>query len=111
MEISFLEPPAGATVPTPSVTLYGTTDGRALSAVSVNGRAGEVLAPGFFSAIVPLEEGSNTLTAVVTDLDGLKAQANLQLTRRLVTGEAPFDSRVTGGCEAVLHATRSSWVS
>lgn len=100
LKLVFTEPQEGATVNTETVTVYGMVQGMELLTVRVNGKAGEALGGGGFSATVPLTEGANTLTAEVTGVDGESLTGTLHVTRKLTMGMKPDDMKAKGGCSA-----------
>jgi hypothetical protein len=100
--IAFTEPTEGGTVNTDNVTVYGSVSAMEIHTVEVNGVAGLALPDGHgFTATVPLVEGPNTITAVITGMNGETASGVLHVNRRLTEGSAPDDLKSQGGCSAV----------
>jgi hypothetical protein len=65
----------------PQVTISGTaSDQTALNSLVVNGTSVQVAEDGTWSATVPLNVGSNTITAVATNVFGHTAQAQIGVT-------------------------------
>ena len=100
LKLTFTEPLEGSTVNTETVTVYGAVSGFEILSVKVNETAGEALGGGGFSATVPLTEGANTLTAVVTGINGERLSGVLHLTRKLTAGKLPDDMKARGTCSA-----------
>ena len=99
-ELQFLEPMEGQTVTTDTVTVYGSVTGFELSSITVNGVVGERLGAGGFSATVPLEVGSNTLTATAVGVNGATVMGELHLKRAAVLEAVTPLMAVSGGCDA-----------
>ena len=76
--ISIASPADGLTVETPAVTVSGVTEPGA--SLDVNGMSAVVEADGSFSCVVILVNGTNTITATVTDLWGNSADASVNVT-------------------------------
>lgn len=100
LSLAFTEPQEGATVNTETVTVYGMVTGFEILSVTVNGKAGETLGSGGFSATVPLVEGANTLTAEVKGINGETVSGVLHLNRKLTTGKVPDDMKAKGSCSS-----------
>lgn len=88
--VSITSPLSGATIAADSVTVSGTFEGPAGSAVTVNGIAAVTTGSSFVVASVPLQPGANTLTAVTTAPNRESATQSIS-----VTGAAPAAVRVT----------------
>ncbi len=76
--VAITSPGGGSTVSTPSVTLAGTAGaGSGIKSLVVAGQAVPVDSAGAWSAQVPLNPGSNTITAVASDGAGASVQAQV----------------------------------
>lgn len=76
--VSIASPGGGSTVSTSSVPLTGTAAaGSGIKSVDVGGQTVPVDSAGVWSAQVPLNPGSNTITALATDGAGASAQAQV----------------------------------
>ena len=74
-------PPTGTTVSTPTVTVSGLTSaGSGITSLVVGGQSVPVGPTGAWTAQVPLNPGTNTITAVATDGAGATAQVQLAVT-------------------------------
>ena len=73
--LSITGPAGGATVTTSPITVTGAaTDVAGIASVTVNGRIATVNADGSYSVPVTLTPGTNALTAIATDNDGITTQ-------------------------------------
>jgi len=78
--IAITDPQPGTSTGSPSVAVVGTYTGPAATGVSVNGFAAVVENGAFVIPRISLVNGSNTLQATVTTLDGLTATAQVAVT-------------------------------
>jgi len=79
--LAIASPGDGSNSTTPSITVAGSaTDDAGIASLTVNGHAASVQSNGSWSAPVALSPGSNTITAVATDNDGISSQKQITVT-------------------------------
>lgn len=78
--ITITSPTGGATLPGDGVQVVGTVSGPADTGVAVNGVPAQIVGGQFVTPRFVLQDGSNTLTAVATTIDGLTATSAITIT-------------------------------
>ncbi len=99
--LKVLSPADGQVVNASQITVSGTASSLTPVAVSVNGKAATVDSGSFTSSPVSLSEGSNTLTVIAKDQNGLTSQAVLTIRR---DSAKPVLSGITPAEGAYLNA-------
>ena len=78
--VAITSPEIGATTSQPQATVSGVAgDASSLSSVTVNGQAASVAPSGAWTATAPLNPGSNTITAIATNMFGNTAETQQTL--------------------------------
>ncbi|MGH2887834.1 MAG: hypothetical protein ACRDPA_34915 [Solirubrobacteraceae bacterium] len=106
--VAIASPSAGTSTSQPQAVVTGTAaDADGLSSLTVDGEAVAVGAGAAWTATVPLSQGTNTITAIATNVFGNTAQAQTTVTYTPpVPGSPPGSS---APAVALLHQSHPKW--
>lgn len=106
--VAIASPSAGTSASQPQAVVTGTAaDADGLSSLTVDGEAVAVGAGAAWTATVPLSQGTNTITAIATNVFGNTAQAQTTVTYTPpVPGSPPGSSAPV---VALLHQSHPKW--
>jgi hypothetical protein len=106
--VAIVSPSAGTSTSQPQAVVAGTAaDANGLSSLTVDGQAVALGPGGAWTATIPLSQGTNTITAIVTNVFGKTAQAQTTVTYAPPASGSPPTSPAPA--VALLHQSHPKW--